>query len=146
VTVTISGSTQPGQFTMTVPSTPVSLTVSSDGTSATGSLAPVAVSDARTGSTGWTVSGQASGFTASGGGSFSGNALGWTPSATGTTGAAVTAGGVVAPNGPGLGSTPATLGSSTGDSTATLGASLNLAIPSGQAAGTYTSTITITAI
>jgi len=61
-------------------------------------------------------------------------------------GAAVTAGATVAPNSPGLGSTAATLGSSTGDSTATLGAGLDLAIPSGQASGTYTSTITITAI
>jgi hypothetical protein len=52
----------------------------------------------------------------------------------------------VAPGSTGLGSTAGVLGSSKGDSTATLGADLNLAIPSGQAAGTYTSTITITAI
>jgi Bacterial Ig-like domain (group 3) len=146
VTVTIPRSTGAGSFSLTVPSTPAALTVSADGTSAAGSLAPVSVSDTRASSTGWTVSGQASDFTSAGGDSIPGDALGWTPSASGTTGAAVTAGPAVAPGSPGLGSAAATLGSSTGDSTATLGAGLDLAIPSGQASGTYTSTITITAI
>jgi hypothetical protein len=68
------------------------------------------------------------------------------PSVSARTGAAVRAGAAVAPNSPGLGGTAATLGSSAGDSTAILRATLNLAIPSGQASGTYASTITITAI
>jgi hypothetical protein len=129
---------------MTVPSTGDMLTVSADGTSASGPLAAVQVSDTRQASAGWTVTGQASTFTASGA-SFSGNALGWAPLLTASTGP-VTAGAAVAPGSPGLGSAPGVLGSATGDSTASLGATLNLAIPAGQAAGTYTSIITITAI
>jgi hypothetical protein len=144
VTVTIPQAA--GSFSMSVPSTGNTLTVSADGATASGSLAAVSVSDTRASSAGWTVSGQAGSFTSSGGGSFSGDALGWAPAlATGSTGP-VTAGPTVAPNGPGLGTTPGVLGSATGDSAASLGATLNLAIPTGQAAGTYTSTITITAI
>jgi hypothetical protein len=147
VTVTIPGGTGgQGQFTLTVPTTGAdTLTVSGDGTTASGSLAEVGVSDTRAGSTGWTVSGQASDFSGPAGTTIPGNALGWVPSATATAGT-VTPGPTVAPNSPGLGSAAAVLGSSTGDSTATLGAALNLAIPSGQAAGTYNSTLTITAI
>jgi hypothetical protein len=104
----------------------------------------VSVSDTRASSAGWTVSGQAGSFTSSGG-SFSGDALGWVPALASSTGP-VTAGPTVAPNGPGLGTTPGELGAATGDSAASLGATLDLAIPTGQAAGTYTSTITITAI
>jgi hypothetical protein len=146
VTVTIpSPSTSQGQFTLTVPPNAAdSLAVSSDGTSATGFLAPVDVSDTRSSSPGWTVSGQASDFTGSAG-TISGNDLGWIPDVTASTGT-VTAGPTVAPGSPGLGSAAAVLGTSTGDSTATLGAALSLAIPSGQASGTYNSTITITAI
>jgi Bacterial Ig-like domain (group 3) len=145
VTVTIAPGGAQGQFTMTVPSTGDTLTVSADGTSASGPLAAVQVSDTRQSSAGWTVAGQASAFTMAGGGSFSGNALGWTPSLGASTGP-VTVGPAVAPDSPGLGSAPGELGSATGDSTASLGGTLNLAIPSGQAAGNYTSTITITAI
>jgi hypothetical protein len=145
VTVTIPQGSGggPGEFTLTVPATPDTLTVSPDKTSASGALAPVAVSDTRDGSTGWTVSGQSSDFT--GAGTIPGNALGWTPALSASTGP-VTQGPAVTPNGPGLGTTAATLGSATGASTATLGADLNLAIPDGQAPGTYTATITITAI
>jgi hypothetical protein len=104
------------------------------------------VSDTRASSPGWTVAAQASAFTVAGGsGTFPGDALGWVPAVSASTGT-VTAGPTVTPGSPGLGSAPAVLGSATGDGTATLGAALNLAIPSGQAVGTYTSTITITAI
>lgn len=120
------------------------LTPSPDAATAIGSLPPVSVSDTRASSPGWVVSGQATRF-AGAGGAISGNALGWTPAVTAPTGK-VTPGHAVAPDNPGLGSTAAALASSAGDSTATLGAALNLAVPAGKAAGTYRGTITVTAI
>jgi hypothetical protein len=147
VTVTIpsaAGGGQ-GQLTLTVPPNAAdSLTVNSAGTSAVGYLAPVDVSDTRASSPGWTVSGQASDFTGSAG-TIPGDDLGWTPDVVTSVGP-VAVGPAVAPGDPGLGSAAAVLGNSTGDSTASLGAQLNLAIPSGQASGIYNSTITITAI
>jgi len=152
VTVTIPSSTGTGpgggqgQLALTVaPNAAESLTVNPAGTSATGFLTPVYVTDTRASSPGWTVSGQASDFTGTAG-TIPDTNLGWTPDVASSTGT-VTAGPAVAAGSPGLGSTTAVLGTCPGgDSTATLGAQLNLTIPSGQASGTYNSTITITAI
>lgn len=111
---------------------------SGNGTTLHAYLWPVIVTDTRQSSHGWTVFGQAS----DSGGTISGNALGWTPTVTSSTGR-VTVARPVPPNSPGLGRA-AKLGSSTGDSITTFGASLVLAVPAGHAVSTRGLTITIT--
>jgi hypothetical protein len=105
--------------------------------------------------TGWSVSGQDTAATGSGaaaGGSISGNQLGWTPtSTTSPLPQGVTLGGPVVPASPGLGSAPAVLalvqgGLYNGYGTTTLGANLILAISTPQAAGRYTSGLSITSV
>jgi len=128
----------PGELWVEVPAAGT-VNFSSDGTTATGYLGPVTVSDTRQSSPGWTVSGQASYSDAA----IPGNPLGWTPVVTTSTGR-VTAGRPVPPNGPGLGSRAARLAFSTGDSTATFGANLSLALPFRQPVGPLAITITIT--
>jgi hypothetical protein len=142
-----------GQFTLTVDTTDtVNLLVS--GSTATASTTPIVVSDTRNTFPGWSVSGQDSNWTGSGtaaGATISGNQLGWTPtSSTSPLTQGVTLGPTVSPASPGLGTTPAVLASvhagvGNGAGTTTLGADLTLAIPQNQAAGPYTSGLTITA-
>ncbi|MGQ0679888.1 MAG: hypothetical protein ACT4OM_09595 [Actinomycetota bacterium] len=111
----------------------------------TGALDPVTLRDTRSGGPAWTVSGQTSAFNPAI--SFdSGKYLGWTPSASG---AGSVAGPAVAPEESGglrsvktMASAPA--GHALGD--ATLGAALDLKFPLSVAAGTYTTTLTLTAI
>jgi hypothetical protein len=142
-----------GAFTLTVDTTDT-VTLAVAGSNATAATTPVVVSDTRNTFPGWSVSGQDSNWTGSGtaaGATISGNALGWQPtSSTSPLTQGVTLGPTVPPNGPGLGSAPAVLASvhagiGNGFGTTTLGANLTLAIPSGQAAGPYTSGLTITA-
>ena len=142
-----------GTFTLTVDTTTtVNLLVS--GSTATASTTPIVVSDTRNTFPGWSVSGQDSNWTGSGtaaGATISGNQLGWQPTNTGTLPQGVTLGPTVPPASPGLGTTPAVLasvhaGTGNGVGTSTLGANLTLAIPTGQAAGPYTSGLTITAV
>jgi len=144
---------QSGAFTLTVDTTDtVTLLVS--GSSATAATTPVVVSDTRNTFPGWSVSGQGSNWTGSGtaaGATISGNQLGWTPTNNGPLPQGVTLGGTVTPASPGLGTTPAVLASvhagiGNGVGTSTLGANLTLAIPSGQAAGPYSSGLNITAV
>jgi Bacterial Ig-like domain (group 3) len=149
LSVTIPAS---GTFTLTVPTTAVTLTVS--GSTATGALNTITVSDTRNTFPGWSVSGQSSNFTGSGtaaGATISGNQLGWVPTdATLATGAAL--GPTVSPASPGLGTTAAILALAhaatpgSGFGTSQLGANLTLAIPTGQRAGPYAATMTITAV
>lgn len=113
------------------------------GFTATGALPSITVSDTRNGSTGWSISGKTSDFTA-GSESFGGAALGWVPSASAPTGT-ITAGGTVTANDPGLGQVR-TLASSQAAGGATLDAGLTLLAPAGTPAGSYKSTLTITAI
>ncbi|MEU5691959.1 hypothetical protein [Actinosynnema sp. NPDC020468] len=116
---------------------------------ATGRINPVRVTDTRVGAPAWSVSAQVSDFTA-GTTSFAGKHLGWTPAVTENTGGAV-AGAAVASGfdgGPGL-ATPATLGSAALDhpsGTAKLGADLALKVPVAVGAGTYSATLTLTAL
>jgi hypothetical protein len=77
------------------------------------------------------------------GGAVPDNALGWTPTVTSSTGRVIV-GRPVLPNSPGLGVRAAKLGSSPGQSTATLGANLSLALPAGGASGPQGIAITIT--
>jgi surface-anchored protein len=131
------------------------LSAAGDRWESTGALKPVTVTDTRAAQPGWTASGQvADGFTTEDGKTFTGGYLGWTPGIaqqggqqgvvagpvahpygtvqphTGLGGSAVLAS---APNGKGLG-------------TAQLDAALKLSVPTDTAAGTYTGTLTLTAI
>jgi hypothetical protein len=142
-----------GAFTLTV-NTTSTVTLAVSGSSATAATTPIVVSDTRNTFPGWSVSGQDSNWTGSGtaaGATISGNQLGWVPTtSTSPLTQGVTLGPTVAPASPGLGTTPAVLASvhagiGNGFGTTTLGANLTLAIPSGQAAGPYSSGLNITA-
>ncbi|MDX3854963.1 metallophosphoesterase, partial [Streptomyces sp. AK02-01A] len=100
----------------------------------------------RAGAPAWSVSGQAGDFT----GGLSGKYLGWTPSVL-AEGAGAQPGTTTAPGidtGNGLADS-ATLGSATTGhtkGTATLGATLDLRLPTTTQPGTYTTTLTLTAL
>ena len=124
-------------------------TRSGDHYAAAGSLNPVRVTDTRPSAPEWSVSAQVSDF-ASADASFSGKYLGWTPSVVvggGDTeaGAQVDSGFA---GGEGL-STSSTLGHAPAGHTlgsATIGAGLDLKIPVEVSDGTYTATLTLTAL
>ncbi|MEH0970755.1 choice-of-anchor M domain-containing protein [Micromonospora sp. CPCC 205546] len=130
------------------------LTAGGDRWESDGELRPVTVTDTRAGQPGWSASGQLpADFTAADGASFSAGHLGWSPRilAQGS-GQGVLAGPTVTPHvagaGGGLGDS-ALLGSApdgAGRGTAQLGAGLRLSLPTETAAGTYTATLTLTAI
>lgn len=139
-----------GVFTLTVGAGTVSLTVNGAGTSATGQLFPITVSDTRNTFPGWSVSGQAAHFlntTSNPHGDISGDQLGWVPTDTQLTDAVL--GGTVNPATPGLGTTAAVLASAAaghGVGTSVLSANLTLNIPTGSPAGAYSSNLTLTAV
>jgi hypothetical protein len=147
---------QIGSFSLTVATAnTVNLTVLVSGSTASGPMNPVVVSDTRNSYPGWSVSGQDGTWTGSGaarGATMAGDQLGWVPaSSTAPLTQGVTLGPVVDPASPGLGSSPAVLASAlagvgNGYGTTTLGAALALLIPPPQAAGDYTGTLTITAV
>src|SRR5580693_5701212 len=127
ITLTVAPS---GTFTVTVVSSPIALTVA--GSTATGTLQGVTVTDSRNYYPGWSVTGQAADLTASGAPAIAGNQLGWTPDADGSLQGGAMLGGSVAPAAPGLGTTPATLASAAagcGFGTNKLSARLTLDIP-----------------
>ncbi|MEV0902806.1 choice-of-anchor M domain-containing protein [Actinoplanes sp. NPDC049802] len=146
-------SVDPGNRAVTLPT--AVLSAAGDRWESTGALKPVTVTDTRAAQPGWTASGQvADGFKTEDGKTFAGGYLGWTPSITAQGGQqGVVAGPVAhpyntvqphtglggsavlasAPNGKGLGS-------------AQLDAALKLSVPTDTAAGTYTGTLTLTAI
>ncbi|MDP9814761.1 WxL domain-containing protein [Spirilliplanes yamanashiensis] len=114
---------------------------------ATGALPTVTVSDLRGVDAGWTVSGQIGDFTGAAG-TIDGRFLGWTPKVlTTATGQTVAAGGAV-PAGTGLKAAAplATAAAGKGRGTATLGADLQLRLPTTTLPGSYTATLTLTAI
>ena len=163
---TISTTVESGALTISVGSTdPVVLpnpALASDASKLTtaGNLNSLTVTDTRAGNLGWNVSGQVSDF--SDGKSHSINAanLGWTPkvvdkspSQTVNAGAQVSpadaiAPGAAAPAGLGLASsrTLATAAAGSGMGTAHVSASVSLQAPTTTVAGTYSATLTITAI
>ncbi len=116
---------------------------------ATGTLAPITVTDTRPGGAPWRITAQVSDFTSADGG-FSGRHLGWVPSLPGAGGGAV-AGDAVAPGHPsgnGL-STARTLGSAPSGhapGTARLGGTLELRLPLTTEQGSYRAVLTITAV
>ncbi|AEB44438.1 hypothetical protein VAB18032_16670 [Micromonospora maris AB-18-032] len=133
---------------------PAQLSPGGDRWESNGELRPVTVTDTRAGQPGWSASGQIpTDFTAPDGATFSAGYLGWSPRVLAQgAGQGVVAGPEVAPyvvgSGGGLG-TSAVLGtapSGNGRGTAQLSAGLRLSLPTETAAGTYTATLTLTAI
>ncbi len=131
------------------------LNSSGDRWESTGTLKPVTVTDTRSGQPGWTASGQvADGFRTADGKTFAGGYLGWAPTVVdqGET-QGVVAGPIALPyvtgqTGTGLGDSAvlATAPGGAGRGTARLDAELTLSVPTDTAAGTYTGTLTLTAI
>lgn len=112
---------------------------------ASGALPEVKVTDLRAANPGWSLTGQVTDLT-SGSHTIDGKQLGWRPKVAATAeGQTVKAGSRVRP-GDGL-AAPKVLASAAagqGTGTATLGADLNLSVPSWARGGTYTGVITIT--
>jgi hypothetical protein len=143
-------SVDPNDRTVQLPATTIS--GSGDRLEAAGALRPVTVTDTRATAPGWNTSGQVSDFTADGGAGFGGKYLGWTPQVLGQAeGQGVVPGPAAPPGftsgngvagGAVLGSAPA----GSGRGTARLGAELRLELPTDTGAGTYTATLTLTAI
>jgi hypothetical protein len=150
-TITATVPAAAGEFSWTIDATNHAVTLTNavnkgSYLESTGSLLPVTVSDTRLAGPAWSISGQVGGFS----GGLSGKYLGWTPAVT-TAGAGATAGSAVTPgitSGNGL-TDASTLGSAVaGHATgsASLGAGLTLQVPVDTAAGTYTATLTLTAL
>jgi hypothetical protein len=146
-------SVDPEDRTVTLPA--AVLSAGGDRWESNGALRPVTVTDTRAGKPGWTASGQiADGFTTTDGKTFTGSYLGWTPSITTQSGEqGVIAGPVAGPyvdgqtrTGLGDSATLASAPNSKGLGTAELDATLKLSVPTDTAAGTYTATLTLTAI
>ena len=116
---------------------------------AEGELNPVRVTDTRKGMNGWALVGQVGDFT-SGDDSFSGSHLGWTPKVINAEGGAVAGApvqsGFLGGNGLADASTlgGAAVGHERGSSV--LGADLDLRLPVSATDGTYTATLTLTAL
>ena len=138
---------------VTLPS-PV-LNANGDLLTTTGKINPVTLTDTRAGNPGWSASGQITDFTDGGTHLINGQNLGWTPNVIDKSQAqTVTAGSPVAPAAgaaPGDAGTAGlkssrSLASGTGLGTAHFGADLALNVPTSTVAGTYTATLTLTAI
>lgn len=162
VTTTVDG----GTLTLTAATTPVDLGAAAlNGANtlfvtAPKDINPVTVTDTRAGSLGYSVSGVAGDFTGAGG-SINSENLGWTPKIVGTppSSVSVTAGAAV-PAGAGVpvgttsspvaglkaSRTLATAASGASVGTVELGASLVLQAPTTTKAGTYSTTLVITAL
>jgi Bacterial Ig-like domain (group 3) len=141
-----------GSFSLTVQTqNVVTLTASPDGSTATAVTPPIVVEATMNTYPGWSVTGQASGFTGSGtaaGGSIPGDQLGWAPAAS-LLAAGATLGAVVPPRSPGLVSTAAVLALAppgNGFGATSLDPALTLAIPPTAPPGPYNGSLTISAI
>lgn len=130
---------------------PFELSGDGDRWESTGELRPIRVTDTRSAKPGWTVSGQVGEFS-SGGSSFGSEHLGWSPAVVGQDdGQDATAGGSVAPGsaaGDGLSASRplASAPAGSGLGTADLGGGLDLHVPTSTDPGTYSATLTLTAI
>jgi hypothetical protein len=161
-TETITTTVTPGSLVISVPDTQVALpspVLNSSGSlfTTTGALQTITVTDNRAGNPGWTVSGLASAFS-DGTTQINAENLGWTPTgATGSPGQTITEGPVVNPAdgvppsdtgtaGLAASQTLASTAPGFGLGTAHLGANLALNVPTTTTAGTYTATLTLTAI
>ncbi|MEV2237107.1 choice-of-anchor M domain-containing protein [Micromonospora sp. NPDC049891] len=130
---------------------PAQLSSAGDRWESDGSLRPVTVTDTRAGTPGWSASGQLPrDFASADGTTFSASHLGWMPKIVNqSAGQGVVTGPAVQPSVDGGLSSSAVLGSApsgVGRGTATLSADLRLRLPTETAPGTYTATLTLTAI
>jgi phosphate ABC transporter phosphate-binding protein len=137
-----------GAFTFTAP-TSSTITMTQNGSTATGVMSPLTITDSRNTYPGWSVVGQATDFTnpaSRPAGDIPGNELGWAPDDTSlATGAAL--GNPIGPGTPGLGTVAAVLGyanAGAGFGTSTFGANLTLAIPPTAPSGDYSGVLTLT--
>ncbi|MBO0869036.1 MAG: Ig-like domain repeat protein [Micromonosporaceae bacterium] len=151
-TITVNVPSSEGTLTLTVSPTAVTMStaaLSADNTTfeSTGTLSDVTVNDGRNQShPGWRASGQVQDFT--GPATIDGNSLGWTPMVkTPNPALDISAGPAILPGtnpglkqGSGLASAPA----GAGLGTTVLSAGLDLKVPATQAAGNYSTTLTIT--
>jgi hypothetical protein len=152
ITATVPRQTPAGTFTWTIDGTDRAVTLSQATNQgayleSTGALLPVTVTDTRSAGPAWSVAGQVGDFNQ---GALSGKYLGWSPQVT-TDGAGAVAGTAVAPgltSGNGLtdASTLASARDGHDAGSATIGAGLDLRIPASTPAGTYTATLTLTAL
>ncbi|MGE3621294.1 MAG: hypothetical protein AB7L84_12615 [Acidimicrobiia bacterium] len=140
----------PGEFAWSIDGTgPIDLGTpanAGDHWAFTGNIHPIVVTDTRTGGQPWSLSGQVGDFT----GGLAGKHLGWTPQVT-SPGAGATPGDPVASgftggNGLTVASTLAAADTGHDQGTATLGAHLDLQVPIATPPGTYTTTLTLTAL
>lgn len=161
-TETITTTVVPGALTISVPDGQVTLpspTLDSAGDlfTTSGSLKPVTVTDNRAGNPGWTVNGQVSDFSDGAAHAINGENLGWQPNVVDhAAGQTITLGGVVAPGNAAAGDNGtaglksqhalAIAAPGAGLGTAHLAAGLNLNVPTSTVAGTYSATLTLTAI
>jgi hypothetical protein len=157
---TITTTVVAGSLVISVPDSQVTLPspvldTAGDLFTTTGSLKPVTVTDSRAGNPGWTVSGQVGDFSDGQSHAINGENLGWTPNVVdNSTAQTVTVGApVAAANGVASGDNGTaglkqsrTLATGTGLGTTHLSASLALNVPTSTVAGTYTATLTLTAI
>jgi hypothetical protein len=152
ITVTVPEQGEPGSFTWTIDGTSRAVTLTeavNHGAylQSTGDLVPVTVTDTRSAGPAWSVSGQLADFN---NGALSGKYLGWTPRVL-AAGAGAVAGGAVQPGlttGNGLKDTAVLASAPDGHEpgSARIGAGLDLRIPATTPAGTYTTTLTLTAL
>ena len=150
IEVVVPEVTGPGEFVWTIDGDPnVQMTEAANMGSylqSTGDLTPIMVTDTRDGGPEWSLSGQVSDFS----GGLPGSYLGWTPEVL-SPGAGATAGAPVASGfdgGDGLTAASILASATAGHplGTGTVGAELELRLPVDTEAGTYTATLTITAL
>jgi hypothetical protein len=112
----------------------------------TGSIVPIQVSDTRTNSPGWSISGQVSDFNDG----LPGRCLGWTPTVVspgaGAVAGAPVASGFTSGNGLADASVLASAAAPYPAGSATVGADLDLRLPADTPAGSYSAVLTITAL
>jgi hypothetical protein len=152
ITAQVPEEVDPGEFVWTIDAEDrtVTLTEAQDkGTylHSTGAIKPIKVTDGRLGGPTWSISGQVGDFT----GGIDGKHLGWKPFVSVAGSGAVPGGEVLSGfvSGNGLKSASLLASAPSGHAvggTATLGADLDLRIPQDTAPGTYSATLTITAL
>lgn len=136
LTLSVAGST------VTLPSPALNSAASALTTS--GPINKVTVADLRSADPGWSVTGVVSTFTGSAG-TFSGNLLGWTPALVSKASTQTVTIGSAA-QGLGSGKSLGSAAAGQGRGTAVLGAELGLELPTSTPVGSYTATLTLTAI
>jgi hypothetical protein len=142
----ITTTVAPGDLSLTVAGTAVTLGGGTIGGQATGDLNKAKVTDQRGTNAGWELTGQVEQFTTAAGGVIPANQLGWDPTVTKVQGSGTGVPGAKLTPGTGLGQPKTLCRSGTTGSAGVYecGAKLTLGIPDTTAPGTYTATLTLT--